>query len=361
MQRRRVPPSPTPQPAADRHRGVGNLDGADDHHRLASTDQYPSTDEHAAADEHPAAHDVHDPAAGRRRHSGVLRRGRGRADDVQPGSGDRLRQLHAGRDRRRGGREQRGDRCRCSTRLRRPPRPAIAADVETVVTAIRSSLESGEDLTSDAVYHAADEAVDVFVADSCGYDTVAVSAVEYTFASLPTSLPAGRTTFAFTNNGAEIHEMVVFRINDERHRDHRRAAGAPRGRGARQGPVHRFDVRRPGRDRHRDARADARQVRGVVLRPRRHHRGRDGRRQRRTARVPRTSPRACRPRSPSPDVTVGRVTPLRHGGHHGEDQGRSRVQRVRNPAPEVGRSVLGLRRVEHARRGGRGAVRDHER
>ena len=34
------------------------------------------------------------------------------------------------------------------------------------------------------------------------------------FQGLPSSLPAGRTTFAFTNSGAEIHEMVVFRIND---------------------------------------------------------------------------------------------------------------------------------------------------
>ena len=92
---------------------------------------------------------------------------------------------------------------------------AIAADVETVVTAIRSSLESGEDLTSDVTYQAADEVVDVFVAGSCGYDTIPVSAVEYAFVGLPATVPAGRTTFAFTNNGAEIHEMVVFRINDD--------------------------------------------------------------------------------------------------------------------------------------------------
>lgn len=91
---------------------------------------------------------------------------------------------------------------------------AIAADVETAVTAIRDSLDSGADLTSDDVYQAADEAVDLFVAGSCGYPTITVSGVEYAFAGLPATVPAGRTTFAFTNNGAEIHEMVVFRIND---------------------------------------------------------------------------------------------------------------------------------------------------
>ena len=91
----------------------------------------------------------------------------------------------------------------------------IAPDVETVVTGIRSSLDAGDDLASDPDYRAADERVDVFVADSCGYDTIAVSGVDYAFSGLPASLPAGRTTFAFTNNGAEIHEMVVFRINDD--------------------------------------------------------------------------------------------------------------------------------------------------
>jgi hypothetical protein len=90
----------------------------------------------------------------------------------------------------------------------------IAPDVATVVDFVRSSLASGEDVASDPDYRAADERVDVFVADSCGYRTVEVSAVDYSFDTIPTSLPTGRTTFVFTNNGAEIHEMVVFRIND---------------------------------------------------------------------------------------------------------------------------------------------------
>ncbi len=80
---------------------------------------------------------------------------------------------------------------------------------------VRSSLATAEDVASDPDYRAADERVDVFIADSCGYDTIEVSAVEYTFENLPTSVPAGRTSFVFTNNGAEIHEMVVFRIDDD--------------------------------------------------------------------------------------------------------------------------------------------------
>ena len=91
----------------------------------------------------------------------------------------------------------------------------IASDVETLVGLVREGLESGDDTSSDPEYLAADESIDVFVAGSCGYETVDVSAVEYSFQNLPSSLPAGRTAFAFTNEGEEIHEMVLFRINDD--------------------------------------------------------------------------------------------------------------------------------------------------
>ena len=43
--------------------------------------------------------------------------------------------------------------------------------------------------------------------------TLDVGGVEYAFTNLPTSVPAG-TSLTFTNNGAEVHEMVVVRIAD---------------------------------------------------------------------------------------------------------------------------------------------------
>jgi uncharacterized cupredoxin-like copper-binding protein len=91
----------------------------------------------------------------------------------------------------------------------------IASDVETLVGLVREGLEAGEDASSDPEYMAADEAIDVYVAESCGYETIEVSAVDYSFQNLPTTLAAGRTSFAFTNDGEEIHEMVLFRISDD--------------------------------------------------------------------------------------------------------------------------------------------------
>jgi plastocyanin len=44
--------------------------------------------------------------------------------------------------------------------------------------------------------------------------TVEVSGVDYAFEGLPTSLPAG-TSLTFTNDGVEVHEMIVVKINDE--------------------------------------------------------------------------------------------------------------------------------------------------
>jgi plastocyanin len=44
--------------------------------------------------------------------------------------------------------------------------------------------------------------------------TIDVSGVDYAYVGLPTSVPAG-TTLTFTNDGTEVHEMVVVRIDDE--------------------------------------------------------------------------------------------------------------------------------------------------
>ena len=43
--------------------------------------------------------------------------------------------------------------------------------------------------------------------------TLDVGGVEYAFTDLPTSVPAG-TSLTFTNNGAEVHEMVLLHIAD---------------------------------------------------------------------------------------------------------------------------------------------------
>lgn len=68
-------------------------------------------------------------------------------------------------------------------------------------------------LVSAAPVVAQDEATTDSTMDMEGL-SIDVGGVEYAFTGLPTSVPAG-TTLTFTNNGAEIHELVLARIADD--------------------------------------------------------------------------------------------------------------------------------------------------
>jgi len=67
-------------------------------------------------------------------------------------------------------------------------------------------------LVSAAPVAAQDEATTDDTMDMEGL-SLDVGGVEYAFTRLPSSVPAG-TTLTFTNEGAEIHEMVVVRVAD---------------------------------------------------------------------------------------------------------------------------------------------------
>jgi hypothetical protein len=57
-------------------------------------------------------------------------------------------------------------------------------------------------------------AVGKAVHDGCDLQAVDIEAVEYTFKNAPTSLKAGRVSFALANTGVEDHEMVLFKAAD---------------------------------------------------------------------------------------------------------------------------------------------------
>jgi hypothetical protein len=93
--------------------------------------------------------------------------------------------------------------------------PEIADDVTTVTDTLNEVLQSGDDsLTESEEFTAADGAINQYLLDNCGLEAVSVSAVEYSFSGIPDTLPAGLTAFEFSNEGQELHEMVVFRINE---------------------------------------------------------------------------------------------------------------------------------------------------
>lgn len=57
-------------------------------------------------------------------------------------------------------------------------------------------------------------AVGKAVHDGCDLQSVDIRAVEYVFQDAPTTLKAGRVSFALTNKGVEEHEMVLFKAAD---------------------------------------------------------------------------------------------------------------------------------------------------
>lgn len=95
--------------------------------------------------------------------------------------------------------------------------PAELADqVDLVVTTVRDALEAQDDSAFQTdEFSGNDEEVDQWVADNCGFDQVDVIAVDYEFQGVPDTLPAGFTTFAFSNEGEEVHEMLMVRYKDE--------------------------------------------------------------------------------------------------------------------------------------------------
>lgn len=73
-----------------------------------------------------------------------------------------------------------------------------------------AAAESGEDPAENPAFAENLAPIDEFVLAECGFETVEVSGVDYAFEGVPASVPAGQTAFAFTNDGSEPHEIVLF-------------------------------------------------------------------------------------------------------------------------------------------------------
>ena len=90
----------------------------------------------------------------------------------------------------------------------------VADDVDALGDVLRDSLESGAEPFNEPEFVEADRNIDDYMIDNCGYEVVAVEAVDYRFENAPDSIEAGTVGFDFHNNGTEVHELVLFRIAD---------------------------------------------------------------------------------------------------------------------------------------------------
>jgi uncharacterized cupredoxin-like copper-binding protein len=89
---------------------------------------------------------------------------------------------------------------------------AISNEVTTAVTALKDDLNRAFE---DPAVGEAVGAIDEWAVENCGYEVVDVSLVDYAFEGVPDTMPTGKSVFNLTNDGADSHEMIVFRLKTD--------------------------------------------------------------------------------------------------------------------------------------------------
>jgi hypothetical protein len=90
----------------------------------------------------------------------------------------------------------------------------LAGNVTGLSEALAGAAESGGDPTEDPAFGENIGPLDEYVMAECGFETVEVSATEYSFDGVPATIPAGTVAVDLTNDGTEGHEIVLFKRAD---------------------------------------------------------------------------------------------------------------------------------------------------
>lgn len=90
----------------------------------------------------------------------------------------------------------------------------LSANAAGLATALARAAETGADPNGHPAFDENIGPIDEYVIDECGYAIVEVGAVDYAFTDLPETIPSGTTGLVLDNQGAEPHQMVVFRVAD---------------------------------------------------------------------------------------------------------------------------------------------------
>jgi hypothetical protein len=92
----------------------------------------------------------------------------------------------------------------------------IAGDVETAASMAREAITTGDTAALDGPeFQEADAAMDEYMLAECGYEQVESVGVDFAYEGIPATVPAGTTAITFTNEGEELHEIGLARINDD--------------------------------------------------------------------------------------------------------------------------------------------------
>jgi hypothetical protein len=91
---------------------------------------------------------------------------------------------------------------------------AIAADIKIVADTFNSGFANVVALQGQALltFFRADSAADQWAITHCGYKVIDVTASDFTFTGLPTTLKPGFVAFNIKNDAAQLHRFAVVRL-----------------------------------------------------------------------------------------------------------------------------------------------------
>jgi plastocyanin len=91
--------------------------------------------------------------------------------------------------------------------------PEVAATVQAAATSVRTAIQNRQDpFDADPSFEANINAIDEYRYNSCGYTQIDVTGNEYSFEGLPSTAQAGTVAIRFTDTGAELHELAIYRV-----------------------------------------------------------------------------------------------------------------------------------------------------
>lgn len=93
---------------------------------------------------------------------------------------------------------------------------AVNGMADALLEPVAALDEEGFFAATESESFAEDSAVvDEYIAGECGFSTVEVSAIDYAYDADLDALDEGVTAFDFANDGTELHEMALLRVNDD--------------------------------------------------------------------------------------------------------------------------------------------------
>jgi hypothetical protein len=93
--------------------------------------------------------------------------------------------------------------------------PALQQDIATIARQARYAVATNDEAPLNTPeFDTATSRLRAFMISDCRFEQVRVTALEYRFEGIPPMLPAKTVAFTMSNQGAEPHELDVYRINE---------------------------------------------------------------------------------------------------------------------------------------------------